>query len=84
MKKVSKRVFTAVLAVFLVLTASVAGAQEIAGSWEVKLHGFNYFTDRTPSKVSIPETDTTMEIEQSGDRVTITFGGFAGVSAATI
>jgi len=76
-------VFAAVAA-SLVLAAGCAFANDISGPWEVKLHGSNYFTDRTPARVPIAETETTMDIEQNGDRVSITFGAFGGVHSATL
>lgn len=72
------------VAVSLILAAGCALAEDISGPWEVTLHGYNYFTDRTPARVAIMETETTMDIEQNGDRVSVTFGGFGGVHAATI
>ncbi|MEA3508196.1 MAG: hypothetical protein U9R40_04665, partial [Synergistota bacterium] len=80
-----KSIVISLLSAFLLAAfAGGAMAQDISGSWTVTLHGYNYFTDRSPSKVAIHKTETTMEVEQSGDRVSITFGGFAGVSSATI
>ena len=73
-----------VILLLLPLSITVAQAQDLSGTWDVNLNGFNYFTDQTPAKVNIPDTGTTMEIQQNGSRVTITFGAFAGVHAATI
>lgn len=81
MKKIT--VF-AVLAVSLLLAAGSAIANDISGPWEVKLHGYNFFTDRTPARVPIAETETTMDIEQNGDRISVTFGAFSGVHSATL
>lgn len=80
-----KSITVCLLSAFILAAfAGVAMAQDISGSWTVALHGYNYFTDRSPSKVTIGQTETTMDIEQNGDRVTVTFGGFAGASSATI
>lgn len=73
-----------VILLLLPVSINVAQAQDLSGIWDVNLHGFNYFTDRTPSRVNIPDTGTTMEIQQNGTRITITFGAFAGVHSATI
>lgn len=74
----------ATVTVFLVFAAGCALANDISGPWVVTLHGYNYFTDRTPSRVPIMETETTMDIQQDGDRVSVTFGAFGGVHSATM
>ncbi|MDO9509193.1 MAG: hypothetical protein Q7I97_07660 [Thermovirgaceae bacterium] len=67
----------------MVLASQVAFAQDISGEWDVEVHGYNYFTDRSPSRLVIPETNTTMKITQTGSNITVTFGGFAGAMSAT-
>ncbi|HPD97331.1 MAG TPA: hypothetical protein PLP89_03310 [Synergistales bacterium] len=74
---------TSVVLLILAFAGAVSAA-DISGNWDVKVHGYNYFTDRTPSRVPIAETETTMKIEQDGDRVSVTFGAFAGVHSATL
>lgn len=76
-------VFAAVT-VFVVLAAGYAAANDISGPWEVTLNGYNYFTDRTPDRVPITATGTTMDIEQNGDKISVTFGAFGGVHSATL
>lgn len=68
----------------LVFTAGSVFANDISGPWVVTLHGYNYFTDRTPARVPVMETETTMDIQQNGDRVSVTFGAFGGVHSATM
>ncbi|MDD4023018.1 MAG: hypothetical protein PHE57_02760 [Synergistales bacterium] len=76
--------FPLTVLLLLLVSANAVQAQDISGTWDVKVHGFNYFTDREPSRMAISETSTTMEIEQEGERVSITLGAFGGVHAATI
>ncbi|HRV71930.1 MAG TPA: hypothetical protein P5541_07820, partial [Thermovirgaceae bacterium] len=54
---------TSVVLLILAFAGAVSAA-DISGNWDVKVHGYNYFTDRTPSRVPIAETETTMKIEQ--------------------
>ena len=63
--------------------ASTAWAQNISGLYNVTVKGSNIFTDRSPSRKQIND-QTTLKVEQQGDRVTMEFGGFGGASAATI
>ena len=50
-------VFAAV-AVSLILVAGCALANDISGPWVVSLHGYNYFTDKTPARVPVMQTKT--------------------------
>ncbi len=67
----------------LLLPAMVLFAQDIAGEYQVSIQGTNVFMDRNPAVRNITD-NTTMEIEQSGETIILTFGSFAGASAATI
>jgi hypothetical protein len=63
-------------------TAVPAQAQNIAGSYDVQVRGTTVYTDRSPVQESISD-ETTMEITQDGDRITIEFGSFAGAMSRT-
>ncbi len=81
MKQLIRPLLLLVLTVGLV--ASHVAAQNVAGQYEVTVSGANYYMDRTPVKANISDT-TTMTISQDGHQVTVSFGSFAGSSAATM
>ncbi|MGD9365472.1 MAG: hypothetical protein PVH87_07235 [Desulfobacteraceae bacterium] len=74
-----------VLWVMLLTTvfAATAWSQNISGEYSVKVKGTNVFLDRSPSRQHITD-QTTLKVEQRGERVTMEFGAFGGASPATI
>ena len=77
-----KTTLVVAIVLFLMINASPAWSQTIAGEYSVKVTGTNVFLDRTPVTGNINDT-TTLKVTQNGDRVTMEFGTFAGASAAT-
>lgn len=63
--------------------ASGANAQPIAGDYAVTVTGTNHYFDITPATQPISAT-TTMNITQTGDKINVTFGAFAGAFTATL
>ncbi len=76
-------VLPVLMAVAVVAFVPAAGAQNVAGDYTVSVRGSNYYMDTTPPRRTISDT-TTMKITQTGDKVSVEFGTFAGSSAATI
>ena len=60
-----------------------ANAQTIAGNYAVTVTGTNNHLDITPATQPISAT-TTMNITQTGDKINVTFGTFAGAFSATL
>lgn len=58
-------------------------AQNIAGVYQVTVTGSNYYLDIAPAKRRISAM-TTMKISQTGEKITVEFGTFAGAMASTI
>lgn len=69
----------------LLLTALTSNAwgQSIAGKYRVQVKGVNIFLDRPQGRRPIND-QTTLKVEQQGDRITMEFGAFGGASPATI
>ena len=67
----------------VLLFVSVLWAQDISGEYEVSIRGTNIFLDVDPAQRPISD-ETTLDIEQTGEKISATFGSFAGASAATL
>lgn len=65
------------------VSAPGANAQTIAGDYAVTVTGTNNYFDITPATQPISAT-TTMNITQTGDKINVTFGAFAGAFTATL
>lgn len=74
-----KRVLFALAIATLPLTSV---AQNIAGSYDVRVNGTNHYLDISPAQKSI-SGNTTMIITQTGEKISVEFGSFAGAMAAT-
>ncbi|OOZ02779.1 hypothetical protein BOW22_09665 [Solemya velum gill symbiont] len=80
-----KKMKTIQYLVFLVavLWSASAWSQNLAGEYNIKVTGSNVHLHKSPAQSSV-NANTTLKITQNGSRITMTFGGFGGVSAATI
>ena len=77
-QKMKRTLFAFTIAV-LPMTAL---AQNIAGSYDVKVNGTNHYLDISPAQKNISAT-TTMKITQNGEKISVEFGSFSGAMAAT-
>ncbi len=78
-----KRSIFALLAGLLLTLTTQLNAQNIAGSYTMKLDGQQVYTDRTPVTDPVNGTNT-FTITQSGDEITVTMSGFQGEWSAHI
>jgi hypothetical protein len=78
-----KRSFFALFAGLLMVLTTQLHAQNIAGSYTMKLSGQQIYTDRTPVSDKVSGTNT-FTITQSGDEITVTMSGFQGEWSAHI
>lgn len=67
----------------LAAVTAPAIARDISGQYDFALRGTNIYLDRTPPRRAISD-NTSMSVTQSGDRVRMELGSYAGASAATI
>lgn len=64
------------------LAAGPAAAQQIAGEYTVEVVGWTYHLDRDPDRRELGD-ETTLSVEQDGDRIVIDFGSFASAMSTT-
>lgn len=68
---------------FVAMCTATVWAQDISGNYKVTVKGVNVMMKRSSAHQHFSD-ETTLKVSQNGDRVTMTFGSFGGVSAATI
>ncbi len=66
-----------------VLWSASVMSQNLAGEYNIQVTGSNIQLHKSPAQSSV-NANTTLKVEQNGNSITMTFGGFGGVSAATI
>ncbi|GAB4421987.1 MAG: hypothetical protein OHK0039_37590 [Bacteroidia bacterium] len=72
-----------ILALLLMIAGGQLFAQNIAGTYTMRLDGNQIYTDRTPVLENVNGT-TTFTITQTGDEITVTMSGFQSEWSAHI
>lgn len=78
-----RTIFVSLLAAFFLTIAGTVSAQNIAGTYKMKLSGKQIYTDRTPVQDAVSGSSS-FTIAQTGDEITVTMTGFQSEWSAHI